>query len=164
MEWIDIILVVLCAAIYAVLLYFKVRGNVLGAVSELIALAETTGLTGSEKMAQVVHGLSEKVPAPLKKVLNDQCLENIAQRVFDWMRRYADEYAKTIPQQDTETAQKEAAVEIGAEATAELISELLNLTTSRLKEKAKDYGIALDGLTTKNEIVRAIIMGILNKA
>lgn len=49
------------------MLFFKVRGNVLGAVSELIALAEASGLTGSEKMSQVVNGLYVKIPTPLKK-------------------------------------------------------------------------------------------------
>ena len=45
----EIIVVVICAITYGFMLFFKVRGNVLGAVSELIALAEASGLTGSEK-------------------------------------------------------------------------------------------------------------------
>lgn len=47
----EIIVVVICAITYGFMLFFKVRGNVLGAVSELIALAEASGLTGSEKMS-----------------------------------------------------------------------------------------------------------------
>lgn len=64
----EIIVVVICAITYGFMLFFKVRGNVLGAVSELIALAEASGLTGSEKMSQVVNGLYVKIPAPLKKI------------------------------------------------------------------------------------------------
>ena len=60
----EIIVVVICAITYGFMLFFKVRGNVLGAVSELIALAEASGLTGSEKMSQVVNGLYVKIPAP----------------------------------------------------------------------------------------------------
>lgn len=45
----EIIVVVICAITYGFMLFFKVRGNVLGAVSELIALAEASGLTGSER-------------------------------------------------------------------------------------------------------------------
>ena len=71
----EIVIVALCAITYGFMLYFKVKGNVLGAVSELIALAEETGLAGSEKMAKVVDELYEKVPGPLKRVLNKECLE-----------------------------------------------------------------------------------------
>lgn len=53
----EIIVVAICAITYGFMLFFKVRGNVLGAVSELIALAEASGLTGAEKMTQVVNGL-----------------------------------------------------------------------------------------------------------
>lgn len=88
----EIIVVVICAITYGFMLFFKVRGNVLGAVSELIALAEASGLTGSEKMSQVVNGLYVKIPAPLKKIFTPERLQSIAQTIFDWMRKYADEY------------------------------------------------------------------------
>jgi hypothetical protein len=88
----EIIVVVICAITYGFMLFFKVRGNVLGAVSELIALAEASGLTGSEKMSQVVNGLYVKIPTPLKKIFTPERLQSIAQTIFDWMRKYADEY------------------------------------------------------------------------
>ena len=66
----EIIVVAICAITYGFMLFFKVRGNVLGAVSELIALAEASGLTGSEKMSQVVNGLYVKIPTPLEENLH----------------------------------------------------------------------------------------------
>lgn len=45
----EIIVVVICAITYGFMLFFKVRGNVLGAVSELIALAEASGLTARKR-------------------------------------------------------------------------------------------------------------------
>ena len=74
----EIIVVVICAITYGFMLFFKVRGNVLGAVSELIALAEASGLTGAEKMSQVVNGLYVKIPAPLKKIFTPERLQSIA--------------------------------------------------------------------------------------
>jgi len=91
-EVVALFLVVLCSISIGVILYFKVKGNLLAVVSELIALAEATGLTGAEKMAQVVNGLMELVPMVLRKVLTAEKLEVIAQYVFDWMRQYAEEY------------------------------------------------------------------------
>lgn len=78
----EIIVVAICAITYGFMLFFKVRGNVLGAVSELIALAEASGLTGAEKMSQVVNGLYVKIPAPLKKIFTPERLQSIAQTIF----------------------------------------------------------------------------------
>ena len=147
----EIVIVALCAITYGFMLYFKVKGNVLGAVSELIALAEETGLAGSEKMAKVVDELYEKVPGPLKRVLNKECLEKITQTIFDWMRRYTTEYQKK---------QQEASVP----AAADLISELLKLTVADLKAKANEYGVELNGATRRDDIVKAILVELLKKA
>ena len=85
----DIVLAVACVAIYAVKIYFKIRGNVFEAASELIALAEGTGLDGAEKMALVVEELYNCIPAWLKKIFSRDDLQNIAQGVFNWMKQYA---------------------------------------------------------------------------
>ena len=82
------------------MLYFKVKGNLTEGVSELIALAEKTGLPGNEKMAQVVEAMYERVPKWLKKILNKYELEKIAQWVFDWMRKYADAYKEELSEQE----------------------------------------------------------------
>ena len=154
----EIIVVVICAITYGFMLFFKVRGNVLGAVSELIALAEASGLTGAEKMSQVVNGLYVKIPAPLKKIFTPERLQSIAQTIFDWMRKYADEY-KANSEAGVVKTPEEVAV-----AAADLAIELLKLTVPELKKKAEEYGIELDGLTRKDEILRAIMEAVLKKA
>lgn len=156
----EIVVVVICAITYGFMLFFKVKGNVLGAVSELIALAEASGLTGAEKMAQVVEALYAKIPAPLKKIFTQDRLEKIAQTIFDWMRKYADEYKNNT---DGPKTMEELKVDM-AVAAADLVAELMKLTISELKEKAGDYGIDLKGLTRKDEIMRAIIEAALKKA
>lgn len=160
----EIVIVALCAITYGFMLYFKVKGNVLGAVSELIALAEETGLTGSEKMAQVVDELYGKVPGPLKRVLNKECLEKIAQTIFDWMRRYTNEYQK---KQQEAAAPIKSEEEIKAEmvtAAADLVSELLKLTIADLKTKAKEHSVELNGATRRDDIVKAILVELLKEA
>ena len=155
-----IIVIVLCAILYGVILYFKVRGNIFGAASELVALAEQSGLTGPEKMNQVVTALHEKIPAPLKKVFTPDRIRKIAQVVFEWMRKYADEYKKNSTGSTTsEDMKTDVAV-----AAADLTIELLKLTVPELKKKAEEYGIELDGLTRKDEILRAIMEAVLKKA
>lgn len=103
---ISLCLVILCFAGFGVMLYFKVKGNLFAAVSELIAIAEATNLAGTEKMAQVVSGLMAMVPAPLNKFLTAEKLEILAQYVFDWMRKYADEYmAKKLQEENSKTTE-----------------------------------------------------------
>ena len=159
----EIVIVALCAITYGFMLYFKVKGNVLGAVSELIALAEETGLAGSEKMAKVVDELYEKVPGPLKRVLNKECLEKIAQTIFDWMRRYTTEYQKKQEAPAPAKSEEETKAAMVA-AAADLISELLKLTVADLKAKANEYGVELNGATRRDDIVKAILVELLKKA
>ena len=164
LDIIEIIIIAVCAITYGFMLYFKVKGNVLGAVSELIALAEETGLTGSEKMAQVVAALYEKVPGPLKKILNEPCLEKIAQTIFNWMRKYSDEYQKSQQKEPTPIkSEDEIRAEVAA-AAADLVSELLKLTVAELKEKAEADGVELNGATRKDDIMKAFLAELLKKA
>lgn len=157
-----IIFVILASVTFGFMLYFKAKGHVLGAVSELIALAETTGLPGSEKMAKVVAELYGKVPAFLKKILNKEKIEIIAQWIFDWMRKYADEYKKALEKE--ESVQQEEIDRVTSMARAELIVELIGCTVSVLKERAKAYGVELDGTENKKELMEKIVVAIMNKA
>ena len=165
MKIIDICLVVLCVIIYAIKGYFKAKSNIAGAVSELIALAESSGLAGKEKMAKVVASLSEKVPAPLKFLFDAETLEHIAQRVFDWMRRYANAYIEA-----TETASDDAereemfkaeAKEIGLDVLADTVHGLFMLSLDALKTKADEYGVAIEDTMDRKEIIRAIASALL---
>lgn len=158
----EIVVVVLCAITYGFMLFFKVRGNVLDAVSELIALAEASGLTGAEKMAQVVEALYKKIPKFMKKIFTQDRLQKIAQHIFDWMRRYANEYRSNSESEDEKTL-NELKGDIVVMA-ADLVTELMRLTVAELREKADNYGVELEGLARKDEIIRAIIESVLNKA
>lgn len=161
-EIIEMVVVILLVITYAFMLFFKVKGNVLGIVSELIALAEETNLVGSAKMAQVVDGLYEMVPVFLKKILSKERLEKIAQRVFDWMRRYANKYIEASKENGGVNDDMVHAIE--AEAIAELVSEMIGMTVTALKDKAEECGIELDGKETKKDIIEAIVIAVLKKA
>ena len=161
---VEIIIILLCVIVYGFMLYFKVKGNVVGAVSELIVLAEKTGLSGSEKMAQVVDALYSKIPAFLRKTFTKDRLKDIAQWVFDWMQKYADTYAEKSKDDASEAELKETAIAVSTEAVAELVSELMNAGLHELQEKAVEHGIITDGLKTKKEYIHAIILAVLNKA
>lgn len=168
MNFVDILSVIItaaCAIACAFMFYFRVRGNVFGAVSELVAIAEATGMAGPEKMAQVVESLSKMVPKALRWFLTDERLEKIAQWIFDWMRKYADEYRKKIESLPAgEDVPEETTKEISTAAAAELIAELFGLTADALKEAAVGYGVDVDGLKTKRDFIEAIVSAILNKA
>lgn len=162
------VLVPLFGIIYICLnAYNKTKFELVSYVAELIAVAEKTGLTGSEKMARVVTEMYKKVPNSLKKVLNEKQLEMIAQWIFNWMRRYADAYLDTkqnADKTDTEETLNKKTDTAVAKVTADLIMELMDLTEDALRQKAADYGIDLEGKNTKDEIVREIIRHILNVA
>lgn len=83
---------VIALTAFVAMLYYKSKGNVHAMTCELIALAETTGLPGTEKMANVVAMLYDSVPAVFKKFISQEMLQRYAQDVFDWMRRYAYNY------------------------------------------------------------------------
>lgn len=161
---IEIVIAILCIITYALMLYFKVKGNVVGAVSELIALAEKTGLSGTEKMAQVVDALYSKVPAFLKKILSKKRLQDIAQWIFEWMRKYAESYVEKAKEDATNEELTDTATEVGTEAIAELVAEMMNAGLKELNEIAIKKGVITDGLKSKKEYIEAIIKAVLNKA
>lgn len=156
MAIIEIVITVLCACGYAAMVYFKVKGNLIGMVSELIALAEQTGFAGSEKMKMVVGQLYDKVPTFLKNIITEDKLEHIAQWIFDWMRKYAEEYKAA------QTSGEESAdARIKMEATADLIAGLMGATISELKDLAIEKGVSEEGLKTKADFVKAIVLAMI---
>lgn len=86
----------------------------------------------------------------------------IAQWIFDWMRKYADEYKKALEKE--ESVQQEEIDRVTSMARAELIVELIGCTVSVLKERAKAYGVELDGTENKKELMEKIVVAIMNKA
>ncbi len=167
LEIMDIALIVICVVTYGLQVFFKVRGNVLGAVSELIALAEQTGLAGSEKMKQVVKALHEKVPKVLQGILTEDRLRQMAQSIFEWMRKYADTYAEvtaaSASEQEREEQMKQEMHDLSVDFVADLASELLTMGLDALKERAAAVGADTDGLKTKNEYAKAILVAALKK-
>ena len=163
MQIVDIVVFVLCIVGYVVMAYFKVKGNVVEMVSELIAAAETTGLAGSDKMAKVVSELIALVPAPFRTVLSEKMLQNIAQKIFDWMRRYALNYIEAKKEADEE-AKKKKLYEQNAETTASVLVDLINLSREALIEKAESCELQLTGDESKDELIRRIVIAVLNKA
>ena len=97
---INIVLVVACAAVCGVCLYFKTKGSATEAATQLIAEIEQSGWVGKDKMAFVVGKLHELIPAPLKAVFTVDRLEVIAQEVFDNMKEYALEYLQRIDKEE----------------------------------------------------------------
>lgn len=96
---INIVLVVLCAAVYGVGLYFKTRGSAAEAATQFIAEIEDSGLVGAEKMAFVVGQLVGMIPFPLKSVFTAERLQELAQEIFDNMKQYALEYLRRIDEE-----------------------------------------------------------------
>jgi len=160
-EILEIAFMILAIAAYALMLYFRVRGDVVEAVSEFIAMAEATGMTGKEKMALVVSKMYQIVPVPLKKILSEERLEVIAQSIFDWMRKYADTYKKS--KEETEDPQK-AKSDAEQALLTDMISTLLGMTVSELKDKAAEYGIEIDTEKTRLEITRRIVQELLKRS
>ena len=107
---INIVLVVLCAAVYGVSMYFKTRGSATEAATQLIAEIEESGLIGKEKMAYVVSQLYLLIPSPLRAVFTEDRLRVLAQEVFDNMKNYALEYLKRIDKQDSEKEEDQTTV------------------------------------------------------
>lgn len=97
---VNIVLVVLCAAVYGVSLYFKTRGSATEAATQFIAEIENSGLIGADKMAYVVSQLYAIIPAPLKAVFTEARLQVLAQEVFDNMKQYALEYLQKLDEKD----------------------------------------------------------------
>lgn len=93
MDWFEIVLSVIVFIVGGFVAYFGTKSSITSMVSYLIAQAEKTALTGSEKMQLVVSELYTKVPAVLKKLFTLETLEKIAQAIFDCMKEYAIEWA-----------------------------------------------------------------------
>lgn len=93
MDWLDIVLSVIVFIVGGFVAYFGTKSSITSMVSYLIAQAEKTALSGSEKMQLVVSELYSKVPAVLRQLFTPEILEKLAQKIFDCMKEYAIEWA-----------------------------------------------------------------------
>ena len=162
-EIITMLFIILFSVCYGVMLYFKVKGNLLAAVSELIAIAEKTDLKGSEKMAQVVSSLYAMIPVPFKKLLTEERVQDIAQFVFDSMRKYAEEY-KTKTEEQAKSESPETGDTIGRDIAIGIVSDLLEMTIEQMAEYAEThFGITLEESATEKDYIEVIVRNVLNK-
>lgn len=158
---INIVAYVGCVALFGVALFFKVRGNAVGAVSELIAMAESTGLAGKEKMEMVVAALYERIPAIFKSILNEDALQKIAQWIFDWMKKYAFAYIESH-KENPEEPDMEIIKETNDELVADVVTRLVGMGNDGVRAYAEECGIDISDLSD-SEVVRAVILFLLKK-
>lgn len=104
---INIVIVVLAAAVFGIAMYFRTKGSATNAATEFIALIENSGLIGKEKMAYVVSQLYAMIPAPLKSIFTEKRLEILAQEIFDNMKQYALEYIERIEKEEKDVPTEE---------------------------------------------------------
>ena len=147
---ISIVSLVLTVVIFIWSLYEKTKGDATASVSAFIAMAETTGLTGKEKMAMVVAKLYEKIPPIFKRILTQEALEFIAQWIFDYMKKYAIAYV------DSHTDDPGAIHDVNKELAADLVAQLNGLGDVGLKALAEKIGLDVTGMET-DQMVAAIL-------
>ena len=89
MDWLEIVLSVIVFIVGGLVAYFGTKSSITAMVSYLIAQAEKTALSGSEKMQLVVSELYARVPAILRQLFTPEVLQKLAQTIFDCMKEYA---------------------------------------------------------------------------
>ena len=157
-EIINIVAYVLCVVLFALALFFRVKGKTVGAVSELIAMAESTELLGHEKMALVVSNLYDRVPAAFRGILTKEVLEKIAQGIFDWMRKYANAFVAA----NTDGSGNEL-TETNAELMDALVQRLVALSPVALRGIAISLGVDVAGMSDE-DVVKAILVACFKKS
>ena len=150
--------VVLNIGIFAWGLYNRTKGNAAAAASSLIASAEETGLLGPEKMALVVDRLYDMIPASFKTILNKQTLQVIAQKIFDYMKKYANAYIKSKQGVETENPYKQTNEELAHDLTDALSS----FSIVGLKSFASNFGIETSGLD-QQQIIEALVLLLVDR-
>lgn len=155
---ITIVAFVLAVAVFAWGLYEQIKGNAATAASAFIATVESSGLVGSQKMAIVVQWLYDLVPAPFKAVLTKDALQNLAQGVFDYMRKYANAYAEAHTDKG-----KEAYAPVNDDLASDVAKTLTGLSTGALKALAINLDVDVTG-KDDTEIIKEIVLFLMEKA
>ena len=88
-EILNIVLVVLGVVITFVTYYFKVKNKLQDAVNGSINNAEQEGVSGEDKMNQVVNDLYSLVPFAYKGIFNKEFIKKLVQKAFDKIEEYA---------------------------------------------------------------------------
>ena len=148
-----IVSIVLNVGIFAWGLYNKTKGDAAAAASSLIATAEETGLFGPEKMALVVDWLYDMIPMPFRQILNKNALEILAQKIFDYMKKYTNAYINSKKEDAPANPYKET----NEELAHDLVEGLSSFSLVGLKSFASNFGIETSGLN-QQQIIEAIVL------
>ena len=85
----NIILVVLGVIITFVTYYFKIKNKLQDAVNGSINDAEQEGVSGEDKMNQVVNDLYSLVPIAYRTIFTKDFIQKLVQKAFDKIEEYA---------------------------------------------------------------------------
>ena len=88
-EILNIVLVLIGVVITFVTYYFKVKNKLQDAVNGSINNAEQEGVSGEDKMNQVVNDLYSLVPIAYKGIFNKEFIKKLVQKAFDKIEEYA---------------------------------------------------------------------------
>ena len=90
----NIILVVLGVIITFVTYYFKIKNKLQDAVNGSINDAEQEGVSGEDKMNQVVNDLYSLVPIAYRTIFTKDFIQKLVQKAFDKIEEYANKQNK----------------------------------------------------------------------
>ena len=93
-EILNIVLVLIGVVITFVTYYFKVKNKLQDAVNGSINNAEQKGVSGEDKMNQVVNDLYSLVPIAYKGIFNKEFIQKLVQKAFDKIEEYANKQNK----------------------------------------------------------------------
>ena len=93
-EILNIVLVLIGVLITFVTYYFKVKNKLQDAVNGSINNAEQEGVSGEDKMNQVVNDLYSLVPIAYKGIFNKEFIQKLVQKAFDKIEEYANKQNK----------------------------------------------------------------------
>jgi len=153
-----IVSIILNVGIFVWGLYCKTKGNAAAAASSLIANAEETGLLGPEKMALVVDWLYDMIPAPFRQILNKAVLQILAQKIYDYMKKYTNAYINSKKENAPEDPYKETTEELAHD----LVEGLSSFSLVGLRSFASGFGIETAGMT-QQQIIEALVTLLVTK-
>ena len=153
-----IVSIVLNIGIFAWGLYCKTKGNAAAAASSLIANAEETGLLGPEKMALVVDWLYDMIPTPFRQILNKATLQILAQKIFDYMKKYTNAYIKSKQEESAENPYQQT----NEELAKDLVEGLKSFSLVGLRSFASSFGLETAGMT-QQQIIEALVTLLVTK-
>lgn len=93
-EILNIVLILIGVVITFVTYYFKVKNKLQDAVNGSINNAEQEGVSGEDKMNQVVNDLYSLVPIAYKGIFNKEFIRKLVQKAFDKIEEYANKQNK----------------------------------------------------------------------